>query len=368
MNFRLPVSILATLGALAAQTISPKPAQPAPPPAGVKQDGGHFIQVHYPKDQDRTVALVDGLPITLGDLVRHIDERHYPGFRQFLSGADDKGTPDGDRILKSDLLAPWVRQLADVTALKAEAKVRGFEPKAAEEALSAALKTGFQEFLDNYVADLTKRGLPTELSKQRMDRLLADYQMRQGLACETQGWLDFLEPQRDWNEAQLNEFFNSDPRIFGGAVTISHILVQHRDAGTGLLLTDEGRGKALARLTEVQARIAKDGSNFEEVARLFSEDTRSAPEGGVLRNVERFDYRLPAILCRAAWSMKDGQISVVLESQYGWHLVKRIEQVQQKYMLFTPGAYPAVRLLKKKMAQENLLFEAREKHKVELKL
>lgn len=46
MNFRLPVSILATLGALAAQTISPKPAQPAPPPAGVKQEGGHFIQVH----------------------------------------------------------------------------------------------------------------------------------------------------------------------------------------------------------------------------------------------------------------------------------------------------------------------------------
>ncbi|MCY2957499.1 MAG: peptidylprolyl isomerase [Planctomycetota bacterium] len=368
MISRTFASIFALMLTLSAQDPTDKKAPPAPPAAVQQPASSHFIQLAYPRDRNRTVALADGLPITLEDLCRHIEQRHQPGFCLFLSGPEDKGTPEGARILTSDLIAPWVRQLADITALQAEAKTRGFEQNAADAAISAALKGGFEEFLGHYVDDLKARNLPTELSTSRVNCLLVDYQLRLGLSCELQGWLDFLEPERAWTEPQLNQFFQSDPRIFGGAVHISQILVKQRDAGTGILLNDEGIGRALARLTEIETRLAKDGSNFEEMARLFSEESRSAPEGGVLHNVERFDYRLPAAICREAWRMRDGQVSSVIETQYGWHLVMRIEQVQQKFMLFTPGAYPVVRLLKKKLAQENLLFAARERHKIELKL
>ena len=357
-------ALVVRLGVLAAGIAAAAQAPAAPP----QSDADHFIHVRYPRDKERTVALVDGLPITLEDLVRHIEERHQPGFRRFLSGPDDAGTPDGARMLASDLIAPWVRQLADVTALQRDARKHGLDEAAAAQTLSAALKAGFAQFLERYVADLKSRGLPAELEQQRTSRLLADYQLRQGLGCELQGWLDLLVPDVQSSERELNEFFQANVRIFGGAVNIAHILVQNRDAGTGIMLGDEGRARAAARLSEVQARLAREGSDFATIARQFSEDSITAPDGGVLQNVERFDYRLPAAICRAAWQLQDGQVSDVIETQYGWHIVKRLELVQKKFMLFTPDAMPTVRTLKRRQEQEDLLFGARKRHAIELRL
>ena len=65
------------------------------PPAGSvastrrpKPATSDFKELRFPRDQDYVVATVDAEPITLGDLVRHIDERHYPGFAAFLAGPE----------------------------------------------------------------------------------------------------------------------------------------------------------------------------------------------------------------------------------------------------------------------------------------
>jgi parvulin-like peptidyl-prolyl isomerase len=87
----------------------------------------------------------------------------------------------------------------------------------------------------------------------------------------------------------------------------------------------------------------------------------------VLNGVHRFDDRLPAILCRMAWQLKDGEISEVVESQYGWHLIKRLEFGQNIFMLFTDDAMPAIKIIMKRAMQEQHLFSARESAKVELK-
>jgi hypothetical protein len=335
------------------------------PPA----ERGRFLELAYPRDKDRVVARVDGEPVTLDELVTHIEASHHPGFRQFLLGPDGKGSPDGARMLRSDLIAPWVRQFADILALRAQARVQGrADPDQVKRAQDAALEQGFKVYFEGYATDLKNRNLPTEISQQRFDRLLADYQLRHGLACELQGWLDWLEPERDWMNQQLNDFYQANARVFGGAVTIAHILVRHRDVGTGILFAPDLRERASKRLQAVKARLRPDGSNFEEVAREWSEDTITAPEGGVFAGIERFDQRMPAAICRAAWALKDGGISDVVESQYGWHLIKRIEHVQKKYMMFTEGALPTVREAKRRADQENLLFGARQRFAVELLL
>src|SRR5690606_31080650 len=162
----------------------------------------------------------------------------------------------------------------------------------------------------------------------RVDSLLADFQLRRGLSSELQGMLDHLEPG-EFTRTQLQEFFQANARVFGGRVTIAHILIQHRDAGTGILLAGEAYARATARLADVRARLRPDGANFEEVARGYSDDTRTAKEGGLLNGLARFDDRMPAALCREAWRLRDGEVSDVVETQYGWHLVKRIEFTQQ---------------------------------------
>jgi len=347
----------ALLAALCGSTlIGQEEAKPRPKP-----EEPHFLVRRYPQDREVAVAVVGSRSLTLGDLVDHIDEMHQPGFAKLL-----ETRPEFQRMLRSDLLAPWVRHYADVEALRQTA-TDPIDDKKLVEIQSAALKASFQEWLDKYVATLKEAGRPTELSQKTVNTLLQDFQLRNGLGAELQGLLNYLEPG-EYTRGQMQTFFQDNARFFGGRVNIAHILIQHRDGGTGILLKDEGVARAAARLADVKARLKADGSNFEEVARMFSEDTKTAPDGGALTGIARFDDRLPATLCRAAWSLNDGQVSDVVESQYGFHIVKRTGFDQQVFILFTDDAIPSIRHVMHRSRQEQRLFEARAKANVQLKL
>ena len=71
-----------------ATTLALAIALPAPcqdkKPAALKPGGPQFVAVRYPRDKAKTIAIVGGTSLTLDELVKHIDERHYPGFEQLL--------------------------------------------------------------------------------------------------------------------------------------------------------------------------------------------------------------------------------------------------------------------------------------------
>lgn len=352
---------------LAAQ--GPPPDQPPPkaptqePARPLGETRPHHLVRRYPQDKDVAIAVVGGRTLTVGDLVDHITTRHYPPFRQLL----EKNVPEF-AWLGSDLMAPWVRHFADLEALR---QAYGDEMKDAaklEAAQSASLKSGFQRWLDTYVADRKQRGIDAPLTQDRVNQLLSDYQLKNGLAAELQGALDMLEPG-EFSRARLQQFFNDNARAFGGQVTMSHILIQHRDAGTGLLLDDEGLARANARLADIKARLRPDGSNFEEIARLYSDDTKTGKDGGILQGVHRYDDRLPAALCRGVWNLRDGEISTdPVETQYGWHLLKRVDFNQQVFVLFTDDAIPTIKSVMMRAMQENRMLAARERTKLRLLL
>ena len=220
---------------------------PAPKP--------HFVVRHYPADRDAPIAVVGERVLTLGNLVDHIDEQHHPGFREAL-----EKVPTVQAMLQSDLIAPWVRQFADIEALRQLSADKEIEQAALQAAQSERLRVSFQAWLDTYVANRKAQGRPAELSQQRVNLFLADFQLRQGLGAELQGWLDYLEKD-DYSRAQLQQFFQNNARAFGGQVKISHILVQNRDAGTGILLDEEAYGRA-AEVWEVAATIAMLASDY----------------------------------------------------------------------------------------------------------
>lgn len=348
---------------VAVSAVPPALSQETPPrPALAPSPEPPFLVRTWPKDRGTPVAVVGAHTITLGELVEHLDARHYPGFGKALDSM-----PGMRAYLQSDLIAPWVRQFADLDALRQTFVEPPIDEDKLKAAQSEALRQGFQGFLDTYVADLRQRGLPTDLSQRRVNSLLADWQLRHGLGCELQGLLDYLEPG-DYTTPQLREFFLANARAFGGQVNIEHILVQHRDGGTGILLADAGIARANTRLADIKARLRPDGSNFADIARQFSDDTRTGREGGKLDGVHRFDDRLPAGLCRAAWSLRDGEVSDVVETQYGWHIVRRVDFSQQVFVLFTDAAIPDIKQVMRRAMQEERLFHAREQAKVSLRL
>jgi len=270
-------------------------------------------------------------------------------------------------MLQSPFLPPWVRHYADIKALEFVTKDSDVDLEALDATISGRLKRDFEAWLENYIEQRRKNNHPTELSQVQVNRLLTDFQLKYGLSTELQGWLDHLRPQ-EYNRKELQDFFTANARAFGGQVTIAHILIQHRDGGTGILLREEGRGRASARLADVKARLKDDGSNFGAIARLFSEDSKTANDGGKLAGIRRFDDRLPAELCRAAWRLRDGEVSDVVETRYGWHLVQRLEFNQNIFVLFTDDAIPSIKIVMQRAEQEDLMFDARKKAEVELLL
>src|SRR4051812_26712705 len=88
-----------------------------------------------------------------------------------------------------------------------------------------------------------------------------------------------------------------------------------------ILLKTEGKDDAAVKkqAEDLLAQIKK-GANFEELAKKHSEDTGSAVKGGDLdffgkgQMVAEFD--------KVAFEMKPGQISDVVKSQFGYHIIK----------------------------------------------
>lgn len=349
-----------------AQEAKPEPATPAakPPAAAVvttrpAADTPHHLVRRYPQDKDVPIAIVGPRTLTLGDLVDHIDARHYPRFKKELVEL-----PTVQAMLQSDLIAPWVRHFADLEALR-QTFAADLDEKKLQQAQSDALKASFESWLATYVND-PATGRTRQLTQDQVTRRLTTFQWHNGLAAELQGTLDHLEPG-EYNRVQLQNFYNANARAFGGQVTIAHILIQHRDAGTGILLNDEGLGLANARLADIKARLRPDGSNFEEVA-VRSDDQKTARDGGRLQGVHRYDDRLPGALCRAAWELRDGEVSDVIETQYGWHIVKRLEYNQNVLILFTDDAIPTIKMVMRRAMQEERLMAARKQAGVRLLL
>ncbi len=318
-----------------------------------------YIKLEYPADRERAVAVVDGKEITLEDLARHIEERHRPGFREFLA------TAAGNLYFQSPLMPMWVRQYADVVALQSEARYRNLDLGEAEDFLAEALKDGFESWLQEYVAQRNLEGRPLPLDQDRLDQLLTDYQNNYGLESEVKGWLEFLTPE-DATDEELRAYYNDNARVFGGRVTLAHILINTRDPNTGILLQGDARDRAEEKLADARARIRDDGSNFGDVARLLSDDRRTAERGGVFHNVLRFDPRLPAALCRTSWYLRNGEVSEPIQTRYGTHIVAKISFQMNTFVLFTEEVKPRVRGAMRQHGQENLLFDLRQRRRVEL--
>lgn len=94
-------------------------------------------------------------------------------------------------------------------------------------------------------------------------------------------------------------------------VNAAHILLEVKDPSKEA----EVKAKAEAILKRVKA-----GEDFAELAKKYSEDTGSAKQGGDLGSFAR--GRMVKEFEDAAFSMKPGQISDLVRTKYGFHIIK----------------------------------------------
>jgi len=106
----------------------------------------------------------------------------------------------------------------------------------------------------------------------------------------------------------------------------SHILINADKAAPAA-----DREKARAKAQEIMATLKQSPEKFAELAKKFSQDTGSANKGGDLDFFARGAMVKP--FEDAAFALKKGEISDVVESDFGFHIIRvtDIKQPKQKY-------------------------------------
>src|ERR1700688_2161554 len=109
---------------------------------------------------------------------------------------------------------------------------------------------------------------------------------------------------------------------------VSHILIKTPLPGPDGKVDEKGVAAAQARAADLLKQL-KAGAKFEDLAKKYSEDPGSAKEGGSLgwigrgRTVPEFE--------KAAFSLPKGQISDLVKSSYGFHII-RVDDKQEAHV------------------------------------
>lgn len=119
-----------------------------------------------------------------------------------------------------------------------------------------------------------------------------------------------------------------------------HILVQvAKDA------KPEERAAARKKIDDLLAQVKKDPSKFAELAKANSDDKVSAAQGGDL-DYFRADAMDPAF-AKAAFSLKPKEISGVVESAYGYHIIMLTDIRAAKVKTFEETRDSAIEAVRK---------------------
>ena len=136
---------------------------------------------------------------------------------------------------------------------------------------------------------------------------------------------DFLKPALKLGVGQISDPVDSPfgylifRRVLVELVTASHILITYEGALRATKKRDRKEAKILA---EQILKDLKRGKDFAELAREHS-DGPSGPKGGDLGRFTR--GQMVPEFDQAVFNLKPGEVSGVVETQFGYHIIKRIK-------------------------------------------
>ena len=109
----------------------------------------------------------------------------------------------------------------------------------------------------------------------------------------------------------------TDKRESLGEISVAHIMIYKKSSNSK------------EKITKILDSINK-GSSFESMAKLYSQDKRSAARGGVLNKFSSGQINsIP--FENAAFSLKNiGDISNPIETKFGWHIIKLLSRNEIK--------------------------------------
>jgi peptidyl-prolyl cis-trans isomerase C len=193
-------------------------------------------------------------------------------------------------------------------------------------------RTNAVAFADKFIAEKKSRALseaafnrqiratglsPEEFQKQVLEQAT----VRQVVDRELRG-------KQTVTDTEIEKFYKENQKLFQEPERwkVQHIHLGFRDRLTLNELPKEALEGRKVKMDELLKR-ARAGEDFAKLVKENSEDSLSRDEGGEYTFSKG---QMPPEFEAAAMSLKPGQISDVVTTRYGWHIIKFIEGVPAK--------------------------------------
>ena len=158
---------------------------------------------------------------------------------------------------------------------------------------------------------------------------------------------------------EVTEFFNSLPKDSLPEIPeryeLSEIVMQPQ-------ISEAERDRVRTQLAELRERVL-NGEKFSMLATLYSQDPGSARKGGELGFFSRGE--MVSEFESAAFALKPGEVSPIIETQFGFHIIQLIERrgnaVNDRHILITPKV-SSEDMLRARMTLDSLATEIRAGH------
>lgn len=258
--------------------------------------GGSGVLASEKRAGDVKAATVNGTVITMQTLLWELDRAQK---RLAKKGKDL--TPEETNTLKEQILD----NLIDFELLYQQSEKEGVtvEDKEVQDQLDK-LRNAYS----------SEEAFQKELKDQNFSEATLRTLTRKGLIVKK--FIDtHIAKEVNITDEKAKEYYDKNPALFVSPeqVRASHILITLDPKAT-----EEQKAKARKELEQLRERAEK-GEDFAALAKVFSKGP-SATRGGDLGYFPR--GRMEPSFEEAAFALKKGEMSGVVESSYGYHLIK----------------------------------------------
>ncbi|MCS7151899.1 MAG: peptidylprolyl isomerase [Endomicrobia bacterium] len=149
-------------------------------------------------------------------------------------------------------------------------------------------------------------------------------------------------------------------RYFDEQVRVRHILIRVERN-----YTEKQKEEARKKILEIKKKL-DDGEDFVTLAQKFSEDPGSKDRGGDLGFIARGDTVKE--FEKVAFSLKEGQTSDIVETEYGYHIIRVVEKKPKRKPDFDLIKEDLLQYVARKNAEkayEELVEELKKKAKIQ---
>lgn len=265
-------------------------------------------------DEDKVVLTVNGEPVKSGELESRVDstmQMQMGGARSRMAAnlPADALKAERERIRQNVVERLIIEKLIDQ-------KIKERKIEVTEKEIADVLQenlTKNKTTLEKFKEQLSTMGITLEVLKGQFRR-------RVGLVKLLELEMKAAKEPFEVTDAEAKAFYDARQKQFGESVRASHILIKAD------MKDETSKAEATKKIEDLLKR-ARGGEDFAVLAKQYTDDKGSKNTGG--EYVFGRGRMMPSFE-QAAFSLEVGQISDVVETTYGYHIIKLSEKMPAK--------------------------------------